>query len=107
MNRLFLALKNLITQSETLCYYDVSKAVTLQVDASKSGLGAALIQEHGPVVFASKAMNEKQCRYAQIEKELLAVIFACKRFHQYVYGKHRLARQQLIAPNVTSSLLPI
>ena len=84
----FLALKNLITQSETLRYYDVSKAVTLQVDASKAGLGAALIQEHGPVAFASKAMNETQCRYAQIEKELLAVVFACKRFHQYVYGKH-------------------
>ena len=33
-------------------------------------------------------MNETQCRYAQIEKELLAVVFACKRFHQYVYGKH-------------------
>ena len=82
----FLALKNLITQN--LRYYDVSKAVTLQVDASKAGLGAALIQEHGPVAFASKAMNETQCRYAQIEKELLAVVFACKRFHQYVYGKH-------------------
>ena len=79
----------MITQSKTLRYYDVSKALTLQVDASKAGLGAALIQEHGPVAFASKAMNETQCRYAQIEKELLAVVFACKRtFHQYVHGKH-------------------
>ena len=69
-------------------YYDVSKAVTFQVDVSKAGLGAALIQEHGSVAFALKAMNETQCRYAQIEKELLAVVFACKRFHQYVYGKH-------------------
>ena len=84
----FLALKNLITQFETLRYYAVSKAVTLQVDASKAGLGAAMIQKHGPVAFASKAMNETQCRYAQIEKELLAVVFACKRSHQYVYGKH-------------------
>ena len=32
-------------------------------------------------------MNATQCRYAQIEKELLAVVFGCKRFHQYVYGK--------------------
>ena len=62
--------------------------MTLQVDASIAGLGAALNQEHGPVAFASKAMNETQCRYAQIEKELLAVVFARKRFHQYVYGKH-------------------
>ena len=32
-------------------------------------------------------MNETQRRYAQIEKELLAIVFGCKRFHQYVYGK--------------------
>ena len=32
-------------------------------------------------------MNDTQCRYARIEKELLAVVFGCKRFHQYVYGK--------------------
>ena len=83
----FVTLKNLIVQSETLRYYDVSKAVILQVDASQAGLGAALIQEHGPVAYASKAMNDTQCRYAQIEKELLAVVFGCKRFHQYVYGK--------------------
>ena len=83
----FVTLKNLIVQSETLRYYDVSKAVILQVDASQAGLGAALIQEHGPVTYASKAMNDTQCRYAQIEKELLAVVFGCKRFHQYVYGK--------------------
>jgi transposase InsO family protein len=83
----FVKLKNLIVQSETLRYYDVTKAVILQVDASQAGLGAALIQEHGPVAYASKAMNDTQCRYAQIEKELLAVVFGCKRFHQYVYGK--------------------
>lgn len=33
-------------------------------------------------------MNETQQNYAQIEKELLAVVFGCKRFHQYIYGKH-------------------
>jgi hypothetical protein len=32
-------------------------------------------------------MNDTQRRYTQIEKELLAVVFACNRFHQYIYGK--------------------
>ena len=41
----------------------------------------------GPLAYASKAMNDTKRRYAQIEKELVAVVFACKRFHQYVYGK--------------------
>ena len=83
----FRDLQHLLTDPATLRYYDVAKPVTLQVDASQNGLGAALIQHQGPVAYASKAMNDTQRRYAQIEKELLAVVFACKRFHQYVYGK--------------------
>ena len=83
----FRDLQHLLTDPATLRYYDVAKPVTLQVDASQNGLGAALIQNQGPVAYASKAMNDTQRRYAQIEKELLAVVFACKRFHQYVYGK--------------------
>ena len=73
-----------------LKYYDVKKPVTLQVDASQAGLGAVLYQEDGPVAYASKALNQTQQNYAQIEKELLAVLFACKRFHQYIYGKKAL-----------------
>ena len=61
--------------------------MTLQVDASQNGLGAAVIQNQGAVAYASKAMNDTQCCYAQIEKELLAVVFTCNRFHQYIYGK--------------------
>ena len=83
----FRDLQHLLTDPATLCYYDVARPVTLQVDASQNGLGAALIQNQGPVAYAPKAMNDTQRRYAQIEKELLAVVFACKRFHQYVYGK--------------------
>ena len=80
-------LKSLLSNPDCLRYYDVKKPVTLQVDASHDGVGAALIQDEGPVAYASKAMNETQQRWAQIEKELFAVLFACKRFQQYVYGK--------------------
>ncbi|CAB4045661.1 Hypothetical predicted protein, partial [Paramuricea clavata] len=80
----FRDLQNSLTDPATLRYYDVAKPVTLQVDASQR---AALIQNQGPVAYASKAMNDTQRRYAQIEKKLLAVVFVCKRFHQYVYGK--------------------
>ena len=65
----------------------MKKPVTLQVDASHGGVGAASIQDEGPVAYASKAMNETQQHWAQVEKELFAVLFAYKRFHQYVYGK--------------------
>ena len=59
----------------------------LQVDASKSGLGAVLIQSDMPVAYASRSLTPAETRYAQIEKELLAVVFGCNRFYQYIYGK--------------------
>ena len=70
-----------------LTYYDVTKPVKLQVDASKSGLGAVLIQSNMPVAYASRSLTPAETRYAQIEKELLAVVFGCNRFYQYIYGK--------------------
>ena len=34
-----------------------------------------------------KALTDTEQRYANIERELLAVVFGCERFHTYVYGK--------------------
>jgi hypothetical protein len=86
-DKAFSDLKKILIDPEALRYYDVAKPVTLQVDASQHGLGAAIIQDNGPVAYASKALNETQPRHSQIEKELLAIVFGCKRFHRYVHGK--------------------
>ncbi|CAH1232986.1 RTL1 [Branchiostoma lanceolatum] len=79
--------KKLVAEATTLTYYDPDKEVTLQVDASKYGLGAVLMQEGKPVAFASKSLNNTEVNYAQIEKELYAIVFGCERFHQYIYGR--------------------
>ena len=63
----FQQLKSRIVKDATLRYYDRSKPVTLQVDASQYGLGAALLQEGKPVAFASKALTDVERRYANIE----------------------------------------
>ncbi|GBM56927.1 hypothetical protein AVEN_168596-1 [Araneus ventricosus] len=39
-----------------------------------------------PIAFASSTLTPAQYDYAHIEKELLAVVYGCKKFHQYVYG---------------------
>ena len=70
-----------------LAYFDNNKEVTLQVDASETGLGAALLQEGQPVAYASRALRDPETRYAQIEKELLAASYGLERFHQYTYGR--------------------
>jgi hypothetical protein len=67
--------------------FDANKPLTLSVDSSQNGVGAVLMQSNGPVAYASKALTDTQQRWAQIEKELNAIVFGCERFHQYVYGK--------------------
>ena len=82
----FNSLKTLVTQSPVLRYFDVGKPVKISVDASSGGLGAVLLQNDQPVAYASKALSRSQINYAQIEKEMLAVVFGCTRFHDYIHG---------------------
>lgn len=79
--------KRLVTSQPVLRYFDPKEEVTLQVDASEKGLGAALLQKGQPVAFASRALTDVETRYAQIEKELLAVVYGLEKFHHYVYGR--------------------
>ena len=80
------SLKDAVTRTPVLRYFNVKEDVTLQCDASQSGLGAALLQNGQPVAYASRALTPAETRYAQIEKELLAIVFACERFDSYIYG---------------------
>ena len=83
----FEKIKDDICRETTLTYFDSEKETVIQVDASGRGLGAVLIQNGKPIAFASKSLSETEQRYANIERELLAIVFGCERFHTYVYGK--------------------
>lgn len=89
----FNEMKRALTTTPVLQYYDVTKAVCIQCDASDSGLGAGLLQDGLPVVYASRALTATERNYAQIEKELLAIVFACERFDQYIYGRENVSVQ--------------
>ena len=70
-----------------LRYYHQTKPVTLQCDASLKGLGACIIQDGQPIAFASKSLMDTETRYANIKRELLAIIYGCEKFHTYLYGR--------------------
>ena len=83
----FRKIKQLVSQAPVLQCYDVDKPVTIRCDASGKGLGAVLLQDNKPVCYASRALTDIETRYAPIETEMLAVVFACRKFHQYIYGR--------------------
>ena len=78
--------KSLVCSDTTLCYFDVCSPVIIQVNASKKGLEAALLQDGCPVTFASKALIPTEQCYANIEHELLTCVFGAEQFCTYVFS---------------------
>ena len=82
----FKMLKAKLCGDTVICYYDPSKPVSVQVDASPVGLGAVLVQETDIVCYASRALTPVESRYSQTEREALAVTWACEHFDLYLRG---------------------
>ena len=100
-------IKEMIVSAPVLAYYDVNKPVVIQCDASQSGLGAALLQEERPVAYSSRVMTQMEQNYAQIEKELLAIVYACEKFDQYIFGRSNVIVQSDHKPLETIFKKPI
>lgn len=90
--------KELVSKAPCLRYFDVKAPVMLQVDASEYGLGTALLQpatnaidssniQWQPVAYCSSSLSPTEQRYAQIEKETLAIVHAFHKFDQLLFGK--------------------
>lgn len=83
--------KKLIVNDRLLVHYDPNKELAIHCDASPYGVGAILSHiidgVDRPIMFASSSLTAAQKNYAQLHREALAIIFAVKKFHKYVYGK--------------------
>ncbi|XP_050548981.1 uncharacterized protein K02A2.6-like [Daktulosphaira vitifoliae] len=84
---IFKKVKQCITTPPVLAYFNPSLPIKLSVDASQFAVGAVIMQSNKPCAYASQSLNMTQQNYAQIEKELYAIVFGCQRFHQYLYGQ--------------------
>lgn len=86
----FQSLKEAMSSAQTLGYYDVKAHTQIITDASPVGLGSILIQIQDGfpriICYASRSLTNVERRYSQTEKEALAIVWACERFHPYIYG---------------------
>lgn len=87
----FLEIKQELISKNALAHFDPNVKLKLTVDASPYGLGAVLshVYETGaerPISFASRVLTNTKQKYAQIDKEVLAIVFGVQKFHQYLFG---------------------
>ena len=71
----------MVTAPPLLKYYEREKDPVIQCDASEGGLGAALLQDDRLLAYADRALTTAERSDAQIEKTLVVIVFATKRFH--------------------------
>ena len=82
-NRLTVEISNM----KALPYFDVKAETTLQMDASKKGLGAYLIQKGKVICYASRALTKTEQNYQNWEREALGTIWGMEKFHYFLCGK--------------------
>ena len=87
-NHAFDSIKEEIVLAPILRYYDLKKETVLQTDASIKGLGACLLQVGHCIYFASKLLQDAECRYVAIELEAFSVSWAMEKFHHFLYASH-------------------
>jgi hypothetical protein len=87
----FHLLQTVLTQEPVLQYPDFTKPFVLTTDASGFALGAMLRQgkicEDKPIAFVSRMLNKAEQNYSTIEKELTAIVWACRHFRPYLLGR--------------------
>lgn len=88
----FNRLKEMLCNDTVLAHYDPSLEIGITCGAAEVGFGVVLIRRYHdggerPTVYASKTVAPIQQRYSHIQTEVLSIIFALRKFHQYLYWR--------------------
>ena len=83
--------KKALMHSKALAHYNPELPVVIATDASPYGIGAVMSHIidgiERPVIFISSTLSKSEQNYAQLHKEALAIIFAIRKLHKYIYGR--------------------
>jgi hypothetical protein len=84
-------IRRVLTSVPVLSIYDSNKQHVIQTDASNEYIGGTLLQleDDGllhPILYASRKCVEREMRYDIQNKEMLAIVWMCRRCFKYLYG---------------------
>ena len=80
------------TVDKGLSIYDKDRPTRIHTDASGTGLGAVLEQQHEelgwtPIAYISKTFTPQEANLVNYERELFAIYTACKKWLCYLQGR--------------------
>jgi hypothetical protein len=89
----FATLKKAFTQAPILAHFQEDAEVTLETDALAGAIGAVMSQRGSdgklrPVAFMSKSLTPAEWNYDVHDREMLAIVYACKIWRHYLEGPH-------------------
>ena len=70
-----------------LSFFDTKFPIEFQVDASSHCLDESLMENEHLISYSSWSLTNAEKNYAQIQKELLALAYACEKLNQFIYGQ--------------------
>lgn len=88
----FNKLKEIFSSDLAITHFDPKKKIIVAADASSYGMGAVLLHEmpdgsKRPVIHAASSFTKAEKNYPQVQREALALTFAVKKFHRYIFGR--------------------
>lgn len=89
----FQKFKKLLQSDLLLTHYDSKLPIYVAADASIVGIGAQIFHEmpdgtRKAIYHVSRALTSAEQKYSQIEKEALALVYGCTKFHRMIYGRN-------------------
>lgn len=88
----FIAIRRILVNTPILRYPNMKYPFSVATDASNVGIGAVLYQVIGNetrhISFMARALSKSERNYSTTKRELLAVVYALEKFHQYLWGNH-------------------
>jgi len=81
----FEKIKDILCNFPILHNFNLTEPFEIQTDASERAIGCCIFQNNKPIHYASRCLSDTEINFAQIEKEMLAIVFACTKFHYLIY----------------------